>query len=250
MANRLPIVDIRMGHRSIGPYTHLSNSQQTWIGGTRVPRHRHTEAYASVILSGGLQESGTRGRFSVGPGDVLLHGAFDAHCDRIFISGAEVLNLTLPGLGAMPHNFARIFDVDTLVKLSKVDPAAATQLLTQEMVPATNMIQEWTDLLAADLLEDPNRRLDDWAEEHQLALETLSRGFGRVFGMTPAAFRAEVRARKAFERLVEGVEVLAKVLEVSGFADQAHMSRAIRSLTGDTPKAWLKRASFKNSLRV
>jgi AraC-like DNA-binding protein len=242
------IVDVRMGRRSIGVYEHISDGRQKWPAKTHVPRHRHTEAFASLVLSGGFQECGNRGRFNVGPGDVLMHGAFDSHLDRIFVVGAEVLNLTLPGLGAVAHSLGRVSDPDTIVKAAESDPVTAAGILCEQLVPAPNMLQEWPDLLAADLLEDPNRRLDDWAEEHQLALETLSRGFSRAFGMTPVVFRSEARARKAFEQIVQGTEVLSKVLEASGFADQAHMSRAIRSLTGATPKSWLRRASFKSPL--
>lgn len=242
------IVDIRMGRRSMGAYEHIANGRQKWRAGAHIPRHRHADAYAALVLSGGFQQCGNRGRFNVGPGDVLMHGAFDSHLDRIFVVGAEVLNLSLPGLGAIEPDLGRVSDPDEIARVAETDSVAAAAMLCERLTPAPNVLRDWPDLLAADLLEDPNRRLEDWAEQHQLALETLSRGFGRAFGITPVVFRSEARARRAFEQIVEGAEVLSKVLEASGFADQAHMSRAIRSLTGATPKSWLRRASFKSPL--
>lgn len=177
-----------------------------------------------------------------------MHGAFDAHLDRIFIVGAEILNLPLIGLGAIGYGLGHAHDPDVVARAAETDPVMARGLLLEQVVPTPIVPRDWPDLLAADLLEDPNRLLEDWADEHDLALETLSRGFSRAFGITPVLFRSEARARKAFEQIVEGTEVLSKVLAASGFADQAHMSRAIRSLTGATPKSWLRRASFKSPL--
>ena len=88
-------------------------------------------------------------------------------------------------------------------------------------------------------------RLDAWAARHGLAPASVSRGFGRTFGVTPAAFRLEARARLAFERIVSGAQPLADVAQATGFADQAHMSRAVRALTGAPPAAWRGSNRFK-----
>ena len=76
------------------------------------------------------------------------------------------------------------------------------------------------------------------------AAEHLSRGFGRVFGVTPQRFRLETRARAALADL-SGPATLAEVAALHGFADQAHMTRSVRDLTGATPGAWKRSNSFK-----
>lgn len=245
MRKHIDLIDPRYGHITIGSHTHIKNKPQKWRPNVNVPRHKHAEAYATIVLSGGLEECGSRGRIGVQAGDVLLHGAFDAHLDRIFVVGAEVLNLKIPGLGAIPFEVGEISDADQIAKAAETDPACAAELLLEMMTLKKNIPRDWPDLLAADLIDNPNRRLDDWAESHSITRETLSRGFGRVFGVTAAVFRSEVRSRKAFERIVEGTSVLGKALEVSGFDDPAHLNRAIRSLTGATPKSWLLKAAFK-----
>jgi len=206
--------------------------------------HRHTRAYAAVVIAGGYEEFGSQGRFRVGPGDVIVHGPFEAHGDRFDRRGAEILNVALAA-GAPPWALGRVRDVDAIVHLAEIDALAARALLVREATPTARTAEDWPDLLAVELLADPSLRLDRWAHAHDLAPETVSRGFGRAFAMTPAAFRAEARARRALAQLVTGYQSLAATAALAGFADQAHMSRAIKSLTGATPGSWHGSSSFK-----
>jgi AraC-like DNA-binding protein len=244
MRRVVEVIDIQAGRLAVGQYKHSPNARKKISGSTYIPRHRHTEAFASIVLAGGLQECGSRGRFDLRPGAVLIHGAFETHLDRIFVAGAEILNLRLPALGFVSNEFGQVMDADEIVRAAENDAASAIALLQEKMVVCENPPKDWQDLLARDICDDPNRKLGDWAEAHNLSLETLSRGFGQVFGVTPAVFRSESRTRKAFQQIVEGTSALGKALEVSGFADAPQMSRAVRALTGATPKAWLFQATF------
>jgi AraC-like DNA-binding protein len=217
--------------------------RETWHAGVRIPRHRHAQAYAALVLRGGYEECGSRGRFRVGPGDVLLHGAFDAHLDRFDASGTEILNLPIPD--SAPFACGRVADPDAIAKIAQTDPAAASAHLCRQAIAARPVARDWPDLLAADLLDDPNLRLDAWALAHNLAAETVSRGFGRLFALTPAAFRAEARARRALTQIVRSALPLAAIAAMTGFADQAHMTRAIGALTGASPQFWRRSNPFK-----
>jgi AraC-like DNA-binding protein len=110
--------------------------------------------------------------------------------------------------------------------------------LHEQLIAIAPTPADWPDALAADLVENPQLSLGDWARRMGLVPETLSRGFQKLFGITPAAFRAEARARKAFARITAGIEPFAAIAARSGFADQAHMSRATKTLTGKTPGHW------------
>ena len=242
MPKKMDIVDVRSNRRQIGQFFHDSDSRQRWSAGLQVPRHRHTEPYAQLVLAGGFQECGSRGRITVRPGDILLHGPFESHLDRIFATGTEVLNLGIPSGYVVKHPLMQISDADAVAKAAETNPAFAMALIIEQMVPQQIIAEDWADLFVTDLQDDPNYRLEDWAETHDLAFESLARGFGRAYGITPAEFRAEMRSRKAFEQIIEGSEVLGKVLEASGFSTEAHLARAIRSLTGASPKSWLKNA--------
>lgn len=246
MRRTVDTIDVRANKLTVGSYEHAPDARKTVPGGTYIPRHRHSEAFVSVVVSGGAEECGSRGRFNLRPGDVLFHGAYETHLDRIFIRGIEILNLRLPTFGFVADEFGQVIDVDEIARTAETDAASAVMLLRKKTIFSKPTLRDWPDLLAHDLYENPNRKLGDWADAHGLSAETLSRGFCQVFGVTPAVFRSESRTRKAFQQIVEGTFALGKALEVSGFADTPQMSRAVRALTGATPTAWLVRAGLDN----
>ncbi|HEY3776801.1 MAG TPA: AraC family transcriptional regulator [Rhizomicrobium sp.] len=228
----------------MNPFARVRNGHEYWSAHARVPRHKHDQAYAAIVLSGFYEECGSLGRFRAGPGDVLLHGRFEGHLDRFGSAGARILNLIIPDSAALPRCIGRIRDADSVARVAESDPAAAFALLREQLSPVSVAPGDWPDMLAADLLANPELSLGGWAYRHGLASETLSRGFRKVFAVTPAAFRTEARARKAFVQIAENVEPLAAVAALSGFSDQAHMSRATRALTGKPPGWWRDRSNW------
>lgn len=223
---------------AISRFAPVTQGSDTWSGRCSMPWHRHDRAYAALILSGSYEESGSFGRYRVRPGQVLLHRRFDAHLDRFGSGGAQILNLLLDeepafGLGC-------VADADAIARLTENDAVAAAAALREQLRPVPPPIADWPDLLARDLREDPQLSLEDWARRHRLAPETLSRGFRKVFATPPAGFRAEARTHGALALIAKGSTALAAVAAATGFADQAHMTRAITALTGRPPGHWRK----------
>ena len=93
-------------------------------------------------------------------------------------------------------------------------------------------------MLVGDLWRCDALSLSDWAARHGLSAETLSRGLKRVYGVAPAVLRREIRAQKAWRRIVQANEPLAAIAADMGFSDQAHMSREVARLTGRPPSHW------------
>ena len=176
---------------------------------------------------------------------MLLHGRFDAHLDRFSAGGAEILNLIVPALGLPRFRRGRIADADSVARLAQRDRRAAGDELVRQLRAQPHDCIDWPDLLATELARDPSCRLDAWARRHGLAAATVSRGFGRTFGVTPAAFRLEARTLLAFERIVTSRQPLAELAQATGFADQAHLTRAVKALTGVSPAAWRPSNRFK-----
>jgi AraC-like DNA-binding protein len=191
-----------------------------------------------VVISGGYQEAGLGGRFDLRAGDVVVHRAFDAHLDQVERAGAEVINLPLPP-ALLPPVF-RIEDPDAIARIAEVDLAAAALSISPSAV--TPRIADWPDELAIHIDKEPDQELRDWALERGLAPETLSRGFRKAYGVTPARFRAELKVLRAMSLLQSTHLGLAEIGIASGFADQPHMTRAITSLTGRSPSAWRRRS--------
>ena len=208
-----------------------------------LPRHRHAEAYAAVVLAGTYEEAGDNGRRRVGPGDVVVHRAWQAHLNRTPGAGAQVLNLPLPA-DHLPA-FGRADDVDALVRAAERDPAEASARLAVMLRPAPPPAADWPEQLAVALAQGDATPLGDWAARFGVSREQLSRGFGKVFGVTPQRFRCEARTRAALGDLAASPLALAELALAHGFADQAHMTRAVRALSGRPPGAWRASNGFK-----
>jgi len=85
-------------------YQHLSGAQQ-------LGRHRHPEAYAAIVVSGGYLEAGDSGRKVVGAGGVVFHKPWEAHLNRIGSRGSRILNIRMTNLRAVAP-FGELSDPD------------------------------------------------------------------------------------------------------------------------------------------
>jgi AraC-like DNA-binding protein len=205
--------------------------------------HRHRIGYAALILDGSYLEAGNGGRWRLQPGDLVVHGAFDAHRNLVGTTGATVLNIDLPR--HVGHSEAlRVTNPDDIACVAREDPARLPQLLDEadRLEPVED---DWQDLLAAAMRADPALSLSGWAAAMGLQPATVSRGFKKTFGMTPALYRRDLRTIAALEVLVNDVTPIASIAHDCGFADQAHLCRSLLELTGGTPSQWRKSNSFK-----
>lgn len=201
-------------------------------------RHCHSAPYAALVLRGTYLEAGDTGRRMVEPGDVLTHGGFEGHINRFDARGAEVLVLPLDSQSSAHW---RVADPDAIARLAEQSIEQATSLLRSSMVSVERRSLDWPDRLARDISRDPRLCLGAWASSFGLRQETVSRGFRLAYGCTPASFRSAARARAAWREVRHSARPLVDIALDKGFADQAHMTRAIRALTGRSPRAWRDR---------
>ena len=201
-------------------------------------RHSHGYAFAALVLKGGYEESGDAGRFDVREGDVILHQRFEAHCNRGSPAGAVILHIALPGYADFQSGAARLADPDLVARVARRSPLRAAALLLQTAQMQQPRIRDWPEQLAAELAHNTLLNLTVWSNEHGIAPWTVSRGFESVFGVSPSAFRAAARTRRAWQEIRTSGEPLADIAARLGFADQAHMTRSVRDLTGSAPRAW------------
>ena len=207
------------------------------------PRHYHRDGYANVVLAGEFIESSFAGHRRVGPGDVLLHGGFDAHANFAQSRGSlTLLRLPWPAMGL--EGVHRVADPDRLARLLERDVDAAVEALGVELLQARPADDSWPERLARGLRAGHVIRMAQWAEEEGLAPETVSRQFGRLFGVSPQRYRLECRARRAWLACTGGAAHLTALAHELGFADLAHMSRSVVALTGRTPSAWCHSAAM------
>lgn len=210
---------------------------RTWMSrhaaSERMPRHRHTEGYAALVLAGGYVEAGDRGRLRVRPGQVVVHGAYEAHQDHFASAGALVLNLPLvDGLNIVS---GVVVDADAIARLAERDIFAAAALLKETLQPVEARLTDWPDRLAAALAAKVEFSIEDWAAEMGLAPQSVSRGFRLAYGVSPKRYRLEQRTLRALRDLQTWRGTLAELAAETGFSDQAHLTRAVVALTGSAP---------------
>jgi|SRR5580658_1257419 AraC-like DNA-binding protein len=215
--------------------------------GFSLPRHRHLHAYATVVLAGVFEEWGYAGRIRATAGDLLIHPALDCHGNHRVSADVKLIRLNWfdkTGLGG----FYRLDQIDVLARVAEKSADEAASLLRQilgEPVSASpGQGNDWPDLLAEALAKNSSTGIGAWAEANGLAHETVSRGFSSAFGIPPAIFRAELRARSAWLRITRGSDCLSEIALDTGFSDQAHMTRWIHRITGAPPAQWRRRSTL------
>lgn len=199
----------------------------------RMPRHRHVEGYVALVLAGGYVEAGDRGRIRVQAGQVVVHGAYEAHQDHFARAGAVVLNL--PSVGNFEATTGIVSDADAIVREAERDILDAAALLKETIRPMNVQLTDWPDRLAAALASQREFNIEDWADEMGLAPQSISRGFRLAYGVSPKRFRLEQRTLRALRKLQTWPGTLAALAADVGFSDQAHLTRAVLDMTGVAP---------------
>lgn len=224
-------------HACSHPYAQAPAGRQRHAPSHCLERHCHDTAFVTVVLDGCYLEAGDEGRYTVEAGDALVHRPFESHLDCFSARGAEVLIIPMPAGGRLPV-YGHVSDPDALLRIAERSPEEAWPAFAEAFVADASGHEDWPDLLARTLREQPDISLAQWAEVMGLRIESVSRGFRKAYGSSPKAYRAQVRARAAWEAIRGSSLAMGRLATDLGFSDQAHMSRAVRGLTGHMPHAW------------
>jgi len=206
--------------------------EQRHASGVALGRHRHAYAYAALVVDGSYHEVSADGRYLCTPGTLILHPAHHVHDNLIERGGACTISFPLGAAAGEFQDYAvyQSSDAEALVRLARRSTRDALDALP--FVPKTAAAEiappPWCRILAQALRE--GRRVG----ELPVSREHASRQFHRHYGLTPRAYRAEWRMRRALHLLRTG-DSLAEVAAGAGYADQSHLTRELRSKTGSTP---------------
>jgi AraC-like DNA-binding protein len=201
------------------------------------------------VLDGAFEQTSYAGRLRLQPGDVLIQPTLDCHSNHMLSHGVTLIRFPWPRevtLGRV-HRGCRI---DLVRRVAERDMSEARGLLQEELAGRTSMpptTRDWPDLLAADLAVNPRLRIAQWASSKGLTREHVSRYFRCAYGATPTQFRFELLARAAWLQVTGSSDPLSKIAAQLGFADQAHMTRAVKALTGTPPAQWRTSHLFKTA---
>lgn len=218
--------------------------------GTCLARAQSAESALLLVIDGQLEMSSYRGRERLECGALALRPTFDCRAFRAGPGGAAWLHLpwkTEFSLGATYE----VAEVDQLLLHASHDlpgMLARVETLSVRMRPVPPLRLHWVDDLQRAILDDPHLGIADWASIHRVSREGAARAFRSAYGVSPARFRLELRARSAWARIVSGDDPLSLIALETGFADQSHMTRAVGWLTGRPPSAW--RRQYRSGRRI
>jgi len=178
--------------------------------------HDHDVAHLSVVLAGGFEEE-QRSSAAVGQaGDMLHRHAGVRH--RVTYGRHGALVLTLQALAA------------------DVDPSQAAPSGAQDRPAPLKAAPAWLVEARARLQETPaSTSLARLAREVGVHPVHLSRSFVRHFGRRPSIVRRDAMVGHALALALAQNEPLAACAQAAGFADQAHLTRAVRAVCGFPP---------------
>ena len=223
---------------------------------TRFRGHGHESGHICVVLDGGFVERDKSSWRDVGPGTVRVSGA--ARHDIDFSSNGAlclVMEVSTDEVGAL--NAPRFFENDPRLSAlaygiksasEKTDAARAirSESLTTEFLAQiarrlhnkTETVPPWLEHVRS-MIHDTAGRMSvaDLADEAQVHRVHLARTFRDHFGMPVTRYARQVRVQTALSLLARRDMPLSHVAFQTGFADQSHLTRAVRAEAGKTPGA-------------
>ena len=218
----------------------------------RFRRHEHPGIHLCAVVEGAFSERSGRTWTSASTGTVRVSGAArhdidfgpdGASCLVLELDGAEVGVLPRPRFIEPDPWIARL--VARFAQPPDADPpsagmdALATELWAQVLrriegrrSPAPAWLRRVPEMVN-DSLDPPG--VAEIAAEVGVHRVHLARVFRDHYGLSVTEYAQRVRLERARGLLVRGRSSLAEVAAAAGFADQSHMTRAIRAAYGVTP---------------
>ncbi|APF39280.1 AraC-type DNA-binding domain and AraC-containing proteins [Chelatococcus sambhunathii] len=266
-----------MNGRSVMQPLHVDRQRREWIDsaqaavialpadypdGHHVTRHRHTRAQLLYALSGVAMVHTDSGRWMVPPGHAIwLPAGIDHAVDMlgdVAMRSVYVRPAAIPGL---PQDL-RVVAVTSLMRsliveamaLARDVPAAGRDALLLDLIlheiprlperplalpfPANPQLVA----LCRRFLAEPSAHvtIDAWAKAAGMSRRSFTRTFQRETGLSLSLWRQQACVFAALPRLADGEPVTLVALDL-GYESIAAFITMFRRMTGEAPRAWLKR---------
>ncbi|WP_353718342.1 helix-turn-helix transcriptional regulator [Dyadobacter sp. 676] len=218
--------------------------------------HFHEHVHISLVLSGGNLERKKSVQYERGPGCVTFYHAGEAHQTIHKRFPAQHLNLEVgnswlkryqldeehlyKGIHAHPDAALTLIKLYNECRINDGFSAASMDMLVQSMVAlrtTTSVGPPWVRIIH-ELLQDRWSEpvtLQDLAGAAGVHPVTVSKYFPRYFNCTLGEYVRKLRVSRALSLIKESTRPLAEIAYQCGFADQSHMNRCVRELTGFLP---------------
>ena len=203
--------------------------------------HRHDGAQISLLLSGDYQEDGSAGPVAAGDGALTGKPAGFEHENVFGDFGALILTVNLA-----EAPFLRTYVAGNPpggVRGALLATAAAGEM--EELILSVREASEsldsvvarppWLDQAHVSLRASGVSRSHSLARTAGMHPVTFARLFRDAFGRSPAVVRQSCRTARALQAIIRSRAGLTEIALDAGFADQAHMTRTVRQITGYPP---------------
>lgn len=235
----------------------------TYAPGYTMPRHAHDTTALSLVLAGELEERSNRTEVTGSSLSVVVKPAGVPHANRFGPRGARMLAVVfapsfLEDLDVQAEGFGRW-------QWGHGGPLAAPALRLWQAASHPDSVADALDDALVDLVDTlhegsaPSGTAPDWLGEVRDRLHDefeappsaqalaamagvhrvhLARRFRQHFGCSTTAYLRRLRVQAAAHALASTRRPLAEVALDAGFADQPHLSRTFKAVTGVTPGAF------------
>jgi AraC family transcriptional regulator len=242
--------------KKTGPFRVIEKS---YAADVSLARHEHETAYVSFLLAGDYMEVSHQDERICSPGTVIWHPRAEAHADRFHSCGGHLLDLEIDTSwlcdaaqefklvsqarvfrGGLPYLLGLRIYRQLSANSCEVENAATELLGFFFTGPLDRQRPAWFDraLQICSEVHDPHLSLARLANALGVHPVHVARSFRRFTGCTFGDHLAEIRIRKAFELLRNSQKPIVEVAYTCGFADHAHLCRALKKSTGLTPSAF------------
>jgi AraC family transcriptional regulator len=223
------------------------------------PKHSHDVAHFSLLLDGSALECAGRTTLECAPMTMVYRAAGLTHHDEIRDCGARYFILELgerwddaiAACGDVPEHLHELRGGDPVwlaLRLHRLTRSAEPSALdvdsllyelcarTATMRPEDAREPAWVKRVVRTLDDGFRERLDlaTLAADAGVHPAHLARTFRRFRGRTVGDYVTGMRVREACDRLLRGVPA-DEIAHDAGFADQSHMTRIFKAVTGMTP---------------
>jgi AraC family transcriptional regulator len=222
--------------------------------------HAHENFHLTLIARGGNCERRKKREYETAPGMVLFYRRGELHRNVGTRHPSKNINLEIrdeflrkyQAFVPASENFALSNGTDAKFALLKI----YRECLATDAPQTTAIHSLALRLLDSPLAEKPAATIPPWARRLREILNdrwdeaislgelsrllgvhpvTISKGFPKHFGCTLGEYGRKIKIEKAVELLGRRKYALAEIAQICGFADQSHLTRVFRDLTGFTP---------------
>jgi AraC family transcriptional regulator len=221
-------------------------------------RHRHREAYATLVLRGSYTEDAGARIDRIGAGDLVIHPAGERHDNQFDRQGALCLNIGEPGFETVPMDWPSLqsrmvrpgwasphrLGVILSEVLTREDPTKPADPTSEQARSPLSAAPEWILQVNQEIHRRFRERvtLTSLARSVGYASGHVARTYRKAYGVSVGTRLRALRASWAQGQIQSGPTILSVVAMQAGFADQSHMTRVLKKVCGSTPGA-LRRSS-------